>query len=198
MKYVGLVDYTESGSVGGIDYDNGVANDIQLILASNATINCNKDKFVAIDMFDGRDYKIASGQEPGFLPVWWANRMWYGCRKYSTKGTPHSIARVFFSDTLDYEALDLTADGDNILIPNDSGPIRPITGMLPTPSALAVFKEEETHAIFGTDETNFSRRKILDDGCLYRRRHSSTAGASCGRARRASTTGMAAKSRSTF
>lgn len=163
MKYIGIVDLTVDAN----PYENGVASDTELKLTANATVNCNKDKFVAIDLYDNFDIPTASTAQTGFLTARWANRQWYANRKLSTRNNPLSPSRVFFSDVFDAEALDMTADGDHLFIPSSQSPVKPITAIAPTPSALACFKPDEMYAVLGTDETNFSVRKILDDGCLF-------------------------------
>jgi hypothetical protein len=144
-----------------------VASDIQLTLAANASVTLNKGKFVAIDMLATNDVKINSATEHGWIAAQFAGRMWYANRPFSNRNTPTSQARIFFSDTYDPEALDLTAAGDHFLIPSESPPLKPVLALAPTEGALLVFKEDEVYGIYGTDETNFAIRKLpVDDGCF--------------------------------
>lgn len=152
MKYIGLVATTQS--------------DIQLTLTANAALTCNKDKFVAIDLYDGRNLRVDSVEEPGWITAGFAGRTWYANRPHSDRRAPYAPSRVWFSDIFDPEALDLTVDGDHILIPSSEPPIKPITGMIGTASCLLIFKEDETYGIFGTDETNFTVRKLNNDGAF--------------------------------
>lgn len=149
---------------------NAVQSDIQLTLVAGATRTLNKSKFVAIDAYDDNgtndEIVIANAKDPGWMTARYANRQWYGNRAISNRAQPHSNARVWFSDIIDPEALDVTGDGDHILIPSKQAPVRPLTGIIGLSSALVCFKEDETYAVVGTDETNFAVRKILDDGCI--------------------------------
>lgn len=153
MKYLGWVSTTPS--------------DIQLTLDSNANEACNKDKFVAINMKGDLTMQNADARDFGWLTAQFAGRMWYGNNPYSNKAQPMSASRVWFSDSIDPEALDHTADGDHLFIPSTDPPVRPITAMIGLPTVLVVFKENETYGVYGTDESNFSVHRIdVDDGAL--------------------------------
>lgn len=153
MKLIGVVDT--------------IASDIQLTLVSNSLLNCNKDEYVAINVKGDRTLSLADHNDFGWISASYAGRQWYANNPYSNKSQPFSASRVWFSDIFDPEALDHTADGDHILIPSTKPPIRPITAMIGLPSCLAVFKENELYAIYGTDETNFSLKRVdVDDGAL--------------------------------
>jgi hypothetical protein len=144
-----------------------IASDIQLTLVSNSLLNCNKDEFVAINVKGDRTLQVADHNDFGWISATYAGRQWYANNPYSNKSQPNSASRVWFSDIFDPEALDHTADGDHIPIPSTKPPIRPITAMIGLPSCLAVFKENELYAIYGTDESNFSLKKVdVDDGAL--------------------------------
>lgn len=152
MKYIGIV--------------AAVQSNIQLTLVANATVACDKEKFIAVDMYDARDLRINSAHEPGWLTANFAGRTWYANRPYSDLRQPFSPSRVWFSDIYDPEALDLTVDGDHLLIPSSEPPLKPITAIYGTSSCLLVFKEDETYGIFGTDETNFTVRRLNGDGAF--------------------------------
>lgn len=152
MKYIGKV--------------TSVQSDIQLTLTAAANATCNKNEFVAIDMTGDRSIKIANAFDFGFITGSFANRQWYANNPISNKNQPNSSTRVWFSQPFDPEAVDHTSDGDHILIPNDKPPLHSIVGLLGTPSCLMVFKEDETWGVFGTDGSNFSPRKLHDDGAL--------------------------------
>lgn len=153
MKYIGLI--------------SSVASDIQLTLNANAAFACNKDEFIAINMKGDLTKQTTDASDFGWITAQFAGRCWYGNNPYSNKSQPFSASRVWFSDLFDPEALDHTSDGDHVLIPSSHPPIRPITAMIGLPTCLAVFKEDEVYGIFGTDESNFSVRKIdCPDGSL--------------------------------
>lgn len=153
MKYIGKVDTVES--------------DIQLHLVGDALVSCNKDEYIAINMVGDLLKKTVDAGDFGWITGQFAGRCWYANNPYSNKSQPFSAARVWFSDIFDPEALDHTSDGDHILIPSTKPPIKPITAMVGLPTCLAVFKEDEVYGIFGTDESNFSLRKIdCPDGAL--------------------------------
>jgi hypothetical protein len=152
MKYVGRVDTVQS--------------DIQLTLGSNALQNCNRDKYVAIDIYTERDSVLTQLKDPGFLNARWANRTWYANRGIHGRQTPLAHSRVFFSDVIDAEALDTTSDGDHFPIPSTVQPLKPITGMVATSSCLLITKQDETYGVFGSDPSNFQVKKICDDGAI--------------------------------
>jgi hypothetical protein len=152
MRYIGKV--------------NTVQSDIQLTLAANAEINCNRDKYVAIDIYTERDAVLTSARDPGFLSARFANRTWYANRAKHGRQTPEGFSRLFFSDVLDAEAVDWTSDGDHLPIPTTEGPLQPIVGLVASPTALLCMKKDETFGLFGSDPSNFQVKRIAADGAL--------------------------------
>lgn len=149
--------------IGSVDT---VASDIQLTLNNNALVKMDKDKYIAIDALDKDDLPILGTREQGFITAHYAGRQWYANRHISSVAQPHATSRLWFSDIVDPEAMDFTADGDHFPIQSSEPPLKPITGLWPLAGALVVFKEDETYAVFGTDPTNFAVRRIIDDGAL--------------------------------
>jgi len=152
MKYIGKVDTVES--------------DIQLHLTSNANVTCNKEEFVAIDLTGDRSVNVGNANDFGFITAYHANRQWYANNPYSSRNMPHNESRVQFSRYFDPEAVDRTADGDHIFIPNSTPPLHSITGLWSTPSCLLVTKQNETWGIFGSSEADFAPRKLHYDGAF--------------------------------
>ena len=152
MKYIGKVDTVES--------------DIQLHTVANANVTCNKEEFVAIDLTGDRSVNVGSASDFGFITAFHANRQWYANNPYSSRNMPHNESRVSFSRYFDPEAVDRTADGDHIFIPNSTPPLHSITGLWSTPSCLLVTKQNETWGIFGTSEADFAPRKLHYDGAF--------------------------------
>lgn len=152
MKYVGRV--------------TSVASDIQLTLTSNANLTCNKEEYIGIDMTGDREVIVSDANDFGFITAFHAGRQWYANNPYSSRRKPHNESRVTFSSYFDPEAIDNTADGDHIFIPNQKPPLRSITGLWSTPSCLLVTKQSETWGIFGTSPSDFSPRFLHDDGAF--------------------------------
>lgn len=142
-----------------------VNNDVSITLAANATIALNNERFIAL-RGDG-DWSISTqavaDAKMGFLNAGYANRQWYANNGQRFELT----SRVWFSDTNDPEAVDLSPyDGDFIDILSSSGVNSPIKAIVPAYNSLLVFKENETFGIFGSSPTQFSVKKIDDDGTL--------------------------------
>jgi hypothetical protein len=142
-----------------------VASNIQLTLTANAAIALNNERYLAFRI-DG-DYSINSmavaGRKVGFLTAIYAERQWYANLGQQFETT----SRIYFSDSSDPEAVDLSAfDGDYIDVGSSHGANTPIKAIMPASSALVVLKDNEAFGIFGTDKTQFQTKKIGDDGCL--------------------------------
>lgn len=140
-------------------------SETSLTLVANANIAVVDTPYVAL-RGDG-DWSLnlqASTTKPGWLNATYAELAWFANVGTSVERT----ARVYFSDPSDPEAMDVsTYDGDYIDIASTVSTTEPIRGMLPTYNSLLVFKETETFGIFGSSPSQFSVRKMEDDGCLH-------------------------------
>lgn len=143
-----------------------VQSDISLTLAANAAVAMADESFIAIrGDWTANDKSIDIGlstNKTGWLTSIYAERQWY----LNNSAQFDKTYRLWFSDPLDPEAVDLSQDGDWIPISSTSDIPEPARAMVPTYNALLVFKESETFAVYGTSPSNFSAKKLEDDGTL--------------------------------
>lgn len=142
-----------------------VTSDIQVVLAANAAVACNNEKYLAIRA-DG-DWSIntmsVANQKMGFLNATYAGRQWYANNGQVFKFT----SRVWFSDPADPELVDLSlSDGDFIDIGSSTGANTPIKALMPAYNALVVLKDNEAYGIFGASTDTFAPKKLADDGVI--------------------------------
>lgn len=143
---------------------SSITNDTSLTLAANAAVALDNQQYYLLRA-DG-NWSIdtqATSEKVGFLNSVYAERQWF-----ANNGSNYNLTnRVWFSDTNDPEAVDMSGfDGNYLDIGSTSGVQSPITGMCPAYNALVVFKENETFGIFGNTESTFNVQKIEDDGTI--------------------------------
>jgi hypothetical protein len=154
-----------ASDLGFIGKVSSVTNDSTIVLAANAALATANERYILIRV-DG-DYSIntqaVSGRKVGFLTSLYASRQWFANlgQQYET------VARVYFSDPSDPEAVDLSPfDGDFIDVASTTGVNTPIKALMPAYNALLVIKDTETFGIYGASKSQFQVRKIEDDGTL--------------------------------
>lgn len=142
-----------------------VNNDISITLAANAALALNNERFIALraDADWSLSTQAVADRKVGFLNATYSERNWY-----ANLGQNFALtSRVWFSDTSDPEAVDMSAfDGDWIDIASARSAFSPIKALQPAYNALVVLKENETFGIFGSSPTSFQVKKIEDDGTL--------------------------------
>lgn len=146
---------------------SSVTSNISITLTANAAIATANERFVAIkvDTYANEHTvnNLQSTRKVGFLTAVFAERQWYANNGTSLDKT----SRIWFSDTNDLEAMDLSSfDGDFLGIGSSRGATEPIQALQAAYNALLIFKESETYAVFGTSPSTFQVRKIADDGVL--------------------------------
>lgn len=153
---------SDLGYVGKV---SSVTNDTTLILTANAALALSNERYILLRV-DG-DYSIntqaVSGRKVGFLTALYSSRQWYANlgQQYET------TSRVWFSDTSDPEAVDLSPfDGDFIDVASTTGVNTPIKALMPAYNALLIIKDTETFGVYGASKSQFQVRKIEDDGTL--------------------------------
>ena len=143
-----------------------VQSEIALTLTANAAVAAADQAYIAIrGDWSAADKSVditGSTNKVGWLTAIYAERQWYANNGAQFDKT----YRLWFSETGDPEATDLSTDGDWIPISSTSDVPEPIRGLAPTYNALLVFKENETYAVFGNSPSNFSAKKLEDDGTL--------------------------------
>jgi hypothetical protein len=142
-----------------------VTNNTSLTLSANAAVAMNNEAYIALRA-DG-DWSIntmaVTQRKVGFLTAIYAERQWY-----ANLGQEFALtSRIWFSDTSDPEAVDLSAfDGDFIDVGSSHGANTPIRQLMPAYNALMIFKDNETFGVFGNTKSTFQVKKIEDDGTL--------------------------------
>lgn len=141
-----------------------VQSEFALTLAANAAVSTADEEYVAIRA--DADFGIVNTSninKVGFLNATYADRQWYA----NVGASFDKTSRVWFSDTADFEALDLsTFDGNWLDITSASTVNEPIRAIAPAYNGLVVHKENETFIVTGTSTSDFSVRKLDDDGVL--------------------------------
>lgn len=143
-----------------------VQSDLSLTLAANAAVALADEPFTAIrGDWATADKSVditSSTNKTGWLSAIFVERQWYANNGASFDKT----FRLWFSETSDLEAVDLSQDGDWIPVSSTSDIPESIRALVPTYNALLVMKESETFAVTGTSPTSFSAKKLEDDGTL--------------------------------
>lgn len=143
-----------------------VPSDISLTLAANALIAMADELYVAIrgDWSAADKSTDISGatSKLGWLTAIYAERQWYAANNTSFDKT----YRLWFSDTGDVEAVDISDDGDWIPIASTTDAPEAIRALVPTYNALLVLKDTESFAVYGSSPDSFSAKKLEDDGTL--------------------------------
>lgn len=141
-----------------------VASEFSLTLTANAAVSMSSEAYVALRA--DADYGIpntANANKVGFLNATYAGRQWYANNGAQTE----KLVRLWYSDTSDPEALDLsTFDGDWDDVTSSSTVDEPIRAIAPANSGLLVFKENETFIVVGNSPSTFAPKKLEDDGAL--------------------------------
>ena len=143
-----------------------VQSDISLTLSANAALAMADDQYIALRADWGTTDKsvdiTASTNKVGWLNAVYAERNWYANNGAQFDKT----YRLWFSDTSDPEAVDLSNDGDWIPIGSTADTPEPIRALMPTYNALLVLKENEAFAVYGSSPSSFSSKKLEDDGTI--------------------------------
>lgn len=146
---------------------SSVTSNISITLTANASVAMANERFIAlkVDTF-ANEYSLSTlgnTRKTGWISSVYAERQWYA----NNGGALDKTARVWFSETSDLEAVDLSSfDGDFLNIGSTKGALQPIQAVQAAYNALLCMKESETYGIFGTSPTNFQVRKIADDGVI--------------------------------
>lgn len=147
---------------------SSVTSNISVTLTANAAQAMANDSFIAlkVDTY-ANEYllnTLTNPRKPGFVTSVFAQRQWYA----NNGSALNKTSRVWFSDTNDPEALDLSPfDGNFMDIGSTQGALQPIQALQAAYNALLIFKESETYGVFGTSPTNFQVRKLADDGVVH-------------------------------
>ena len=143
-----------------------VQSDISLTLSANAALAMADEQYIALRADWGSTDKsvdiTASTNKVGWLNAVYAERNWYANNGAQFDKT----YRLWFSDTSDPEAVDLSNDGDWIPIGSTADTPEPIRALMPTYNALLVLKENEAFAVYGSSPSSFSSKKLEDDGTI--------------------------------
>ncbi len=153
-------DFTWIGKVASVQ------SDLSLTLAANAAIAVAEEPYVAIRgdwSADDKSIDIGlSTSKTGWLTGIYAERQWY----LNNSAMFEKTYRLWFSEPNDPEAVDLSEDGDWIPVVATTDMPEPGRALVPTYNALLILKESESFAVYGSSPSNFSARKLEDDGTL--------------------------------
>ncbi len=145
---------------------SAVPSDISITLAANAAISMADELYIAIrgdwSTADKSTDISGAASKMGWLTAVYAERQWYAANNTSFDKT----FRLWFSDTGDVEAVDLSDDGDWIPVSSTTEAPEAIRALIPTYNALVVIKDTETFAVYGSSPESFSAKKLEDDGTL--------------------------------
>lgn len=132
---------------------SSIEDETSLTLSANASIALDNERFVAIR--SNQDYTDLS-DHVGFLNAQYSGRQFYA-----------ENSRVYFSDTLDPEAVDNDpTDGDFFDIGSAQDYDSPLYALAPTYNALLFIKESEVFALYGNSPGQWQVRKLHNDGAL--------------------------------
>ena len=145
-----------------------VNSDSSLLLTAQAAVSLSNEHFVCIrvqsDLYN--DFTLADNKSPGFLNAVYSGRQIYANLPYAADDTIYS-SRVWFSDPLDPEGLDMSpADGDFFDVTSQGGANSPIIAIASLQNAMAILKQQELYALYGSDPTQYQLRKIADVGTI--------------------------------
>lgn len=146
-----------------------VTNNLGLTLTANALIALQNEDYFAISNTANYSMSItdATKQKPGFLNTVYADRQWYANRGIAADAGGEWINRVWFSDPVDAESVDMSIqDGNFIPITSGTGSNTPIKALISAYNALVVLKEKESFIVVGQNPNQFESHKLIDDGCL--------------------------------
>lgn len=155
-------DMTWVGTVSSVDSDSA------LQLSATAAVSMSNEHFVCIrvqsDLYN--DFTLADNTSPGFLNCVYSGRQIYANLPYAADDTVYS-SRVWFSDPLDPEGLDMSpADGDFFDVTSQGASNSPIIAIASLQNAMAILKQQELYALYGSDPTQYQLRKIADVGTI--------------------------------
>lgn len=138
---------------------SGFVSDTQLTLTTNAAIGMSNEAYVAIRLAPSDNFSVTQTKGVGSLGMLTTS---YQGREFYSFGT-----RVWFSELFDSEAVDMSpADGDFFDVTSQVGGSTPIMAIVGLQNAMAILKEQELFALYGTDTSNFQIRKIADVGAV--------------------------------
>ena len=162
-------DMSKIGLVSSITNDRALELDV-----SGAAFDVSNEQFVAVretpsNSFSTAQTKPADGL--GFLTTVYQGRQFYANLPLtSAKNVPEGVnmsTRVWWSELFDPEAVDMSAtDGDFFHVTSQNTADTPIMAIVGLQNAMAILKENELFALYGTDPSTFTLRKIADVGTV--------------------------------
>jgi len=153
-----------------IGYINTINSDTQVVLSANASVACDNDKYVGIQV--SHDYTFLTNTwRHGTIPAVFWGRQFYANGTFNTvaNATDNAmLSRLWFSDIDDPEVFDLTNDGWNIDIPSTNSTPTPILALHALEDQLLIFKETEVWTLKGSpdDTTTWTVTRLCANGIL--------------------------------
>lgn len=157
-------DYVRIGTV------DSVTNDTTLTLDSNAAIALSGEEYIAIPI-SNVNYQATDSTEDlyevGAISVPYANRQFYmNWPDDAASPVDDLTSRVWYSEPIDFESVDVSLDGDFFSIPHRGNAPTAGLSVEATPQALLALKGNVCYAVTGNSPSQFVVRHLLDDGCL--------------------------------
>lgn len=147
-----------------------VTNNNALTLTANAAVAMQSDGYFIVPAAPNYDIStLGTNPKPGFLNASHMGYQWYANLARRPDEGGEFTTRVWFSgsDYSDPEAVDLSkVDGDFIPITSTHAFNEPVRAIVPAFNSLLVLKDHEAFAIYGNSPSNFSVRKVGDNGTL--------------------------------
>ena len=156
--------------IGEVDF---VTNNTSLTLTSSAAVDVSNELYIAVRLAPTANYSVTQDTVKdglGILTTTYQGRQFYANLPipYSTAVSQSNLSsRVWFSELHDFEAVDVSAaDGDFFDVTSQVAGDTAIMAIIGLQNALAILKENELFAVYGSDPTQFALRKIADVGTI--------------------------------
>ncbi len=150
-----------------------VTNNTSLTLSATPAIDMSNELFVAVRIAPSANYSVTQDTAIdglGILTTVYQGRQFYANlpMPLATDVSRNNLSsRVWFSELHDFEAVDVSpADGDFFDVTSQVAGDTAIMAIIGLQNALAILKENELFAVYGSDPTTFSLRKIADVGTI--------------------------------
>lgn len=152
---------------------NTITNNTALTLSAGASVGVSNELYVAVRLAPTANYSVTQDTAIDGLGV--LTTVYQGRQFYANLPMPLATdvsrnnlsSRVWFSELHDFEAVDVSpADGDFFDVTSQVAGDTAIMAIIGLQNALAILKENELFAVYGSDPTTFSLRKIADVGTI--------------------------------
>lgn len=148
-------------------------NNTSVTLSANAAVSASNELYIAVRLAPTANFSVTQNTTAdglGILTTTYQGRQFYANLPipYSTAVSRDNLSsRVWFSELHDFEAVDVSPrDGDFFDVTSQVAGDTAIMAIIGLQNALAILKENELFAVYGSDPTQFALRKIADVGTI--------------------------------